>query len=525
MSMPKEPRQLMINLMYLVLTAMLALNVSSEILHAFKTINQSINQSNASIQSKNQELYDLFNENEKQPGREDRVKPYNDRAKIVRAQADELVQYLEEWKGKVITEAGGYTETGEIKAESNIDASTKLLVENNGGDEIKEKLEQLRELMINSVDEKDRDKTAASLPLRITEPERSDNNPQGKWSVGTFYNMPVMAAITLFSKMQNDVRNSEAQVVKQLFDESYSSTLKFDAIKAIALPQTSYALVGQKVEAQILLAAYNKTVAPNVTVQGGGGKISKVENGVAYWETNASGVGQQTVRGTVTIDMDGNKQTEPWEFQYMVGSAGGSLQLDKMNVFYIGVDNPVTVSAAGYSLEDVYLEMPEAEIKQDAERGKGTYNIRVTKPSGPQGVKVAIMAKTPSGAKEVGSLPVRIKYIPDPIAQVGGQAGGYMSAAKFRPQIGPAAVLLNFEFDARYIVVEFSYSVMKRRDPDIKGPYKVVNPRGAVFTSNQDIMRLQADLKPGDRVFIDDIKARGPDGRLRSLPSLSFTLN
>src|SRR5690606_14883712 len=306
-------------------------------------------QSNASIQSKNQELYDLFNENEKQPGREYRVKPYNDRAKIVRAQADEWVQYREEWQGKVITEAGGYTETGEIKAESNIDASTKLLVENNGGDEIKEKLEQLRELMINSVDEKDRDKTAASLPLRIAEPERSDNNPQGKWSVGTFYNMPVMAAITLFSKMQNDVRNSEAQVVKQLFDESYSSTLKFDAIKAIALPQTSYALVGQKVEAQILLAAYNKTVDPDVTVQGGGGRISKVENGVAYWETNASGVGQQTVRGSVTIDMDGNKQTENWEFQYMVGSAGGSLQLDKMNVFYIGVDNPVTVSAAGYS--------------------------------------------------------------------------------------------------------------------------------------------------------------------------------
>src|SRR5690606_10037808 len=199
----------------------------------------------------------------------DRVKPYNDRAKIVKAEADKMVDYLEDWKRKVIEQSGGYTETGEIKAESDIDASTKLLVEKDGGDEIKANVEQLRELMIKSVDEKNQAKMAAALPLKLTDPPKSDNNPQGKWSVGTFYNMPVMAAVTLFSKMQNDVRNAEALVVKQLFDDSYSSTLKFDEIAAIAVPQTSYALVGQKVEARIMLAAYNKSVAPDVTTLAG----------------------------------------------------------------------------------------------------------------------------------------------------------------------------------------------------------------------------------------------------------------
>src|SRR6202008_4581951 len=105
--------------------------------------------------------------------------------------------------------------------------------------------------------------------------------------------------------------------------------------------------------------------------------ITKVEEGVAYWETQAAGVGMQTVRGTVSIDMGGRKITQPYEFQYMVGSTGASIQLDKMNVFYIGVPNPITVSAAGYSLEDVSINIPDANIK--TLEGKGHYEVMVTK--------------------------------------------------------------------------------------------------------------------------------------------------
>ncbi|RZK45717.1 MAG: gliding motility protein GldM, partial [Pedobacter sp.] len=151
MSLPKEPRQLMINLMYLVLTAMLALNVSSEILHAFKTINQSITSSNSSIKSKNEELYSNFDANEKQPGQSDRVKPFNDRAKDVRAASEAMIAYLEQWKEKVISQAGGREADGSIKKEDDIDASTLLLVEKKGGDELKGKLIELRSKMLSVV--------------------------------------------------------------------------------------------------------------------------------------------------------------------------------------------------------------------------------------------------------------------------------------------------------------------------------------------------------------------------------------
>ncbi len=341
MAMPKEPRQLMINLMYLVLTAMLALNVSSEILHAFKTINQSIAQSNISITEKNAQLYESFEENENQEGQRDRVKPFNDKAKEVRAAADAAYQYLQNWKDRIISHSGGYADEAQtvIKGESNIDASTYLLVEKGGGDSIKNELLTLRELMLSKVTH-DKEALDKQLPIRIIEPERSDNNPNADWKVSYFFHMPVMATVTLLSKFQNDIKNSEAMILAQLMKEAGDIQVKFDAIEAIAVPKTSYALAGQKVEASIMLAAYNKAVNPEVTASSG--RVTKVENGVAHWETAASGVGLQTVRGTVSIDLGGRRETKDYEFQYMVGSTGASIQLDKMNVFYIGVPNPIT---------------------------------------------------------------------------------------------------------------------------------------------------------------------------------------
>src|SRR4051812_46543605 len=132
MSIPKEPRQIMINLMYLVLTALLALNVSNEILNAFKTLSGSIDKSNKSIDAKNIEVYNQIKENEKQPGQAEKVKPFRERADDVVKHADAMIAMLNQWKKRIIAEAGGYGE-GEDSIYparmDNIDATTLLLVE------------------------------------------------------------------------------------------------------------------------------------------------------------------------------------------------------------------------------------------------------------------------------------------------------------------------------------------------------------------------------------------------------------
>lgn len=512
MSLPKEPRQLMINLMYLVLTAMLALNVSSEILHAFKTINQSISASNSSISDKNNKLYKEFDDNESMEGQRDRVKPFNDKAKEVKAAAAAIVKYIDEWKERVIIESGGY-EDGEIKRLDNIDASTLLLVERRGGDTLRSKLTAFRELVASKVDPKYKDAISKQLPINISNPEKTDNNPQGDWATAYFHNMPTMAVVTLLSKFQNDVRNSEAIVVNQLFTEAANRQVKFDAFQAIAVPKTSYALVGQKVEAQIMLAAYNKAVNPQVT--NSAGNITKVESGIAYWETTAGGIGLQTVRGQVTIDMGGQPITQPYEFQYMVGSTGASMQLDKMNVFYIGVDNPITVSAAGYSLEDVSIAVPGATITPGATRGQ--YTIRVTTPGK---VMADINAKTATGMKRVGGLEVRVKFIPDPVAKIANKTGGGMQTNIFKQQLGVLAVLDGFDFEARFKVTAFDFSVLPKRG-DLIGPYHVSN---ALFSSSKEVEAARNRLKPGDKVFIEEIRGVGPDGRSRALNTINLTM-
>lgn len=514
MSIPKDTRQIMINLMYLVLTAMLALNISSEILNAFKILNAGIGKSNESIEGKNQETMVGFQANQDMKGHEERVKPYNDKAKAVRAKAKEVYDYLEQWKEKIVKESGGYEKTKEgqkIKNEENIDASTYLLVEKKGGNEIKQKLTELRTFMLDQIDKPEARKALdRDLSIQIVDPHKNEDNPNGDWATGNFYHVPTLGIIALMSKMQNDVRTSEAAIINELFKAAEAIPIKFDAITALAVPKTTYALVGQQVEASIMVAAYNQSVNPQISASSGS---VVVEKGIGSWKSVASGLGMQTVRGQLKINLGDRELTQPWEFQYMVGSAGASLQLDKMNVFYIGVPNPITVTAAGYSLEDVSINIPGATLTPT---GKGKYNVMVTQ--GPK-VTATINAKTAKGTESVGGMDIRVKRIPDPVAKCANKIGGTIPASVMRAQLGIFAVLENFDFDAKFEITSFEFSYQKRRQD-----YQALgNQSGPRFQG--DVLKYVTTASVGDRVYIENIRAKGPDGTTRALNNIFFLLN
>lgn len=517
MSIPKEPRQIMINLMYLVLTAMLALNISSEILHAFKIINGSLVKSNGSIDAKNNETLLALQANEDMEGHKERVKPFNDRAKEVHEKSAEVYKYLEEWKTKIVNQAGGFKtgrEAGEIKNEENIDASTYMLVEQKGGDQIKAKLKELRDFMLARVNPAEKAALEKDLPIQTTDPAKTEDNPNGDWSTGTFYHVPTLGVIALMSKLQSDVRNSESVIMNQLFKEADAQQIKFDAITALAVPQTSYALQGQEVKAQIMVAAYNKSVNPSIRANTGS---VKVNGGIGEWTGTASGVGVQTVSGTLNLNLGDRPFSQPWKFQYVVGTAGASLQLDKMNVFYIGVPNPITVTAAGYSLEDVSISIPGANLTP---KGNGKYDVMV---SNPGDLTATINAKTQKGTTEaVGGMKVRVKTIPDPIAKLANKTSGAMRADIFRAQLGIAAVLENFDFEAKFTVTSFDMSFQQRKG-DLIGP---VHSNSALFSGlpaeGQKYQSVQA--RPGDRVYLENIRAIGPDKKPRILNSIILIL-
>jgi gliding motility-associated protein GldM len=459
-----------------------------------------------------------FEANADMPDQKERVTPFNEKAKVVRTKAAEMYAYLEEWKKKIIKQAGGYesgSRSNEIKDEANIDASTYLLVEQKGGDEIRKKLREFREFLLTNIDKTTYgDQYTAlekDLPIQTNNFEKSEDNPTGDWATGTFYHVPTLGVVALMSKMQNDVRNSEAAVLGELFREAKAKPLTFDAIAGLAVPKTSYALVGQPIEANIMVAAYNKSITPQISASSG--SITEVKNGIGTWKTTASGMGLQTVRGTISVTNNGQKITQPWEFQYMVGSAGASVQLDKMNVFYIGVPNPITVTAAGYTLEDVSVSIPGTTVTPT---GKGTYSVMVAQ--GPE-VTAVINAKTAQGVKQVGGMKIRVKRIPDPVAKVGGKFQGGMASNVFRAQLGVAAVLENFDFDAKFTIISFDFSYQQRRK-DYQGPF----PQTGAYFSGEAAKYLKM-AQVGDRVYLDNIRAKGPDGTTRILNNVSFLLN
>jgi len=522
MSIPKEPRQIMINLMYLVLTAMLALNVTSEILNAFKTINDSIQKSNILVESSNATIYNSLQTQANTPEQKDRVMPYWLRAQQVKVKADSMYYYLDTLKRRIINEARGIGKDGHIVLESNIDIATRMFVEGDKGskergNDLKSRLTGFKNYMLGVVDPKDRTEVDKQMPLTVANPPKSEGNPSGDWATGYFFHMPTIAAVTLFSKFQNDIRNSEAIVVQTLTDEANVGVLKFNAIKAIAVPTTTYALAGQKVEAQILLGAYNKNINPSVSASQG--HITKSEDGVAYWENTASGVGVQTVRGQVDLTFNGLHNVQSYEFQYVVGSTGASLQLDKMNVFYIGISNPVTVTAAGYTMEDVSLDIPGATVTRSDSLGIGHYNVMATQPGA---LRASIKAKTQDGSvKEVGSMNIRTKFIPSPTANVAGKTTGLIPANVFKVQSGVVANMGDFVFNIKTTVSSFDFS-FQQKGKDYMGPYPV---RGPLFSGNRDVMQYMQIARPGDRIYIDNVHCILPDKRNVIINSLIFTLN
>jgi hypothetical protein len=139
-------------------------------------------------------------------------------------------------------------------------------------------------------------------------------------------------------------------------------------------------------------------------------------------------------------------------------------------------------------------------------------------------VLATINAKTPTGIKPVGTMKIRVKMIPDPVAEIGGKSQGSMSAATFRAQIGPYAAMKNFEFDAKFQITTFQFSLLPKRG-ELIGPFTVTNPNGCRFTDSKDIVTAMPRIRPGDRVFIESIKAVGPDKRTRSLNPIILLMN
>ncbi|WP_330221049.1 type IX secretion system motor protein PorM/GldM [Pedobacter riviphilus] len=341
-------RQRMINIMYLVLLAMLALNVSDTILDAFKNINDSLDTSKNNVNTSINQLFSAF-ENSKLKEEPARAQPIYDKAKEAQKAADDLNNYIESIK-KEFTKAGDGIdpETEDLVNRSNQDIAQNIMINQKKADELKKRINATREKLISLLDKNDRANVSFSLEAKDPARKRKGNWQETYFGEGT----PLTAAMTILTKLQTDTKNAEAEVVKKLFGNMDKAQVNLDQFAAVAVAPTSYVIQGQPYTAEVFLTASDSRSTPDITVNGS--KLS-VKDGKGTYTGGTSSVGQFTWVGTVRVrQTDGQvKEYKTQPQTYQVAKPSASVSSTKLNVIYAGIPNPFTVSAAGFPLESI----------------------------------------------------------------------------------------------------------------------------------------------------------------------------
>ena len=539
MSIPKEPRQLMINLMYLVLTALLALNVSAEVMNAFFTLDEGNKASIATVDTQLSQTVEgvkslLADESKR------KYKPIEPAIDAIRAKVAEFDTYVNELRDDLIDQAGkkdGKLDENDYtvsygkrvpKGKKNKDITTRLLVDEGKGEELKKKIIETKEAILAEyttlltdygdtfgLKQEEIDQRIASmsanLPLKIDDETWQKESEKESWADFKFRQMPLAAVLPLMSQMQSDAKSSEAALINGMAELTGGRVIEFDQFFPVVQAEKSYVIAGEEFKAKISVGTYSSQIQPeNIALSVNGSKLTVGEDGTAEYSTKTSKIGPQTLnlKAEVINPLTGEKSEGDATYEYEVGLRSVTVSADKMNVFYIGVDNPVSVAAAGVKTSSLKVGMSGGGGK--IKRSGSGYMVNVTKPG-----EASI---TVSGEGVSQRFPFRVKRIPDPVARLSKKAGGTMGNGEFKAQGGVGAFLDNFDFDAKCNIQGYTLVyVAKRQDP-----VEAIN-RGGRY--NDKSRRLVNKAKPGDIYYFDNVKARCPGDNVgRPINSMVFKI-
>ena len=541
-----SPRQKMINMMYLVLTALLALNVSKEIINAFVTVNESLEISKTNIDNKNKNTYLAF-----ASAMQNDAKKYgdaNNKAQAAKKASDGLANYIEDLKNQLIKKTEELKETEKIpelravEKKDNYDIPTEILCgqANDGkgakATELKNKIEAYKlELLKNlPTDVQAQYKKTLDALLNTQDPEpnsieyKEDN--KRTWEMAKFYHNPIVASIALLTKFEGDVRNSESQVIDYLLQRVDAKIIKLDVLQSKVIANSTVVTIGSDYQADVFLSASSSTLAPDVfpgatydstskICKGCEGKPLPVEGGMAKYVDRPGSEGEKKWGGVIRIKKpDNTYDYYPFQSSYVAQKPNSVVAAEKMNVLYIGVDNPMAISVPGVSNDKVKVSIDGGggALKPNSTAGAGHYIANVTT-VGKANIRVS--AEIGGKVMPMGSFEYRIKRVPDPVASISNSKGGpinknLLAAGTLIP------TLENFDFELFFKIISFKITIIQRgKDPqEFEG------------TGNQltQIMRdMVAKLPGGSKVYFEYIKAKmatGADQSTRSLSPMSFVI-
>jgi len=500
------PRQKMINMMYLVLTALLALNVSREVMDAFYEVMISQEASIETVEKQNSSIYTAF----EAAAAENPVKagPWRDKANDVKSRSAALYQQIEDLKRGVIEASGGADEeSGDPNKPQKMDdleaAPNYFLIQGNGA-KLKAALADYREFMKTEAEGND-------LLINSIEGtfDLSDHKHDGttiSWEQHKFEHFPLISVLTFLTKMQSDVRTSEANVIDYLQNNITASDLKFTGVRTVVMPKSTFVTKGGEYEADVFLAAFDETQNPTVIINGEELEEEDIIGGVAKVRFPANRVGETTWNGEIKLVQNGEEKVFPVEGSFNVAPPSVVISPTKMNVLYRGVDNPLEISVPG--VDPSNLIVSGTGVKKS---GNG-YIADVTRNRGGE-LKISVSVRDGDKTSNMGSKVFRVKNLPDAAGSIFGKTDGLMSANLIK-KAKVEAKFNNFDFELPLRVTAFQIIVP---------PFAPIDCKGNTLSSNARAALDKA--KPGTPVIIRNIRATTAKGIKPKVAPITIDLN
>ncbi len=529
---PETARQKMINMMYLVLLAMMALNVASEVLSAFKVVDASLLQTYESLKKENEQLYASFHQAYEL--NQDKVRPWLNSATEVKTSVDSLIKEIYDIKEEIVLRANGINlsdfpeeELGEksfivnytgdtiaINKDDELNVPAEVMIRLGRGEELKVEIEDLKQQLIAIVGENSSIAENLERDLDTSDPKSTfEGGGEVKtWEVDNFEGKPLIAVMTILSNMQIDIQNAESSVLNYLYGQIDAGSFKFNKLGAVVIANSSYVLEGDVYHAEVFLAAEDSTQHPEIFVNG---SPLRIENGKGIYERPANTQGEFKWDGEIHYKTpEGNINIYPFEESYQVSKPSVTVSPTKMNLFYLKIANPVSVSVPGVPSENLTVRMTNGTI----EKVGNTYNVYPEEEDiNGNNTSITVYALINGENRNMGTLPFRVKRVPDPIATIAEENGGDIRKERLLVEDGIFAELVDFDFDLKFTVTQF--------DLTITGSTGYTNTWSSNSNRFTDEQKQQfQNISTGNIIYFDNIIAHGDDGTDRELSPISFKI-
>ena len=511
-----SPRQKMINLMYIVLTAMLALNVSSDVLDGFVQVQDGLTRTNETVRQRNDAIYlqleSAFAQNPEKAGQ------WFERSREVRREAKAMFDLIDSLKYEIVRHADGPTaDVNNIDNRENLDAASIVMLNpvDSKGAKLRSRVDAYREyiqtIVVDSAKRHSIEDALSTAPFAkpgVIVPQT--------WEETKFDNQPVVAAVTLLTKLQNDVRYAEGEALLTLLNQIGAGDVHVNELNAFVIPQSRIVMRGSRYMADIVLAAVDTTQRPAVFVGG-----RQIGNGHYELATGQSGTFDYT--GYLEVPhADGTITRHDFSSSYTVIEPTATVSATMMNVLYAGINNPISISVPGVPQNQVSASMTNGTLTHSG-------NQWIARPAAVGKDAVITVTATMDGRPQtVNTTTFRVRKLPDPVAFISykGQNGVNERYKGGRP-IAKATLMnaggLDAAIDDDMLNIDFRVLSFETVFFDSMGNAIPEVSAGASFSQRQkDSFRR---LSRGKRFYISRIRAIGPDGVERQLQPVEVIVN